>query len=298
MNEFDAAARRLAMTNKAVDLDACIKDNMDYDALTSLASQVSVRHHKALARKPLASDLEDALRGRIARAQKRAEQDNKKCTENEEGRNVESCSEIATRFRVSGYQVARRLVELFCGSKKSFSEMMEDDFQESMDGTLYAELLVCMSEDPYNSQPCNQMQECIGNEFEEYLVDRLRGMDLCFETEAELRLRGKPRTPDILFSIPVALPPCEETYNRVAVVNWIDSKAMYADEGTFTEHIEQLQGYINRYGRGMVIYWRGFSESVKQCPAFRSTNHMVVLFQDVPSDWILPTTRQAPNGEM
>ena len=292
MSDFDSAARRLAMTNRAADLDVCMKDGMDFDALTSLASQVSVRHHKAQARKPLAADLEEALRRRIARAQTSGEQFDSltdgttTAAEEETG----SCSEIATRFRVSGYQVARRLVELFCGSKKSFSEMMETDFQESMDGTLYAELLVCMSEDPYNSQPCNQMQECIGNEFEEYLVERLRGMKLCFETEAELRLRGKPRTPDILFSIPVALPPCEETQNRVAVVNWIDSKAMYADEETFGEHIEQLQGYINRYGRGMVIYWRGYSKAVKQSPAFRSTNSMVVLLEDVPSKWISPTT--------
>ena len=65
---------------------------------------------------------------------------------------------------------------------------------------------------------------------------------------------------------------------------------MYADEETFGEHIEQLQGYINRYGRGMVIYWRGYSKAVKQSPAFRSTNSMVVLLEDVPSKWISPTT--------
>ena len=91
------------MTNRAADLDVCMKDGMDFDALTSLASQVSVRHHKAQARKPLAADLEEALRRRIARAQTSGEQCDSltdgttTAAEEETG----SCSEIATRFRVS-----------------------------------------------------------------------------------------------------------------------------------------------------------------------------------------------------
>ena len=295
--EFISTAKKLVLANSAADIDTCVGGGMDFDALTSLSSQISVRYHKAQARKPMNSELEEALKQRIARARamdnpaassSSSSSSSASTSDNSNTRNTESCSDIARRFQVSGYKVARTIVEMLCGGKKSFSEIMDDSFQDSVESTLYAELLVCMGNDPYNSQPCNQMQESIGNEFEEYLEQRLREMRLCFETEAELRLRGKPRTPDILFSIPVALPPSEATNHRVAIVNWIDSKAMFADEDTLNEHVEQLQGYINRYGQGMVVYWRGFFESIRDSPAYRSTNGMVVFVDDLPEEWITP----------
>lgn len=65
----------------------------------------------------------------------------------------------------------------------------------------------------------------------------------CFETESELRLQGKPKTPDVLLMVPLALKlPCsprqaamrkvgkgvqdssEATEYDVSIVHWIDSK--------------------------------------------------------------------------
>ena len=68
----------------------------------------------------------------------------------------------------------------------------------------------------------------------------------CFETESELRLQGKPKTPDVLLMVPLALKlPCsprqaamrkvgkgvqdssEATEYDVSIVHWIDSKGTF-----------------------------------------------------------------------
>jgi hypothetical protein len=37
---------------------------------------------------------------------------------------------------------------------------------------------------------------------------------------------------------------------------------MFGDVVTFDEHLEQLHGYVNRYGKGLVIYWHGVVRQV------------------------------------
>ena len=76
-------------------------------------------------------------------------------------------------------------------------------------------------------------KNCIGNEFEDYLESRLRNLSICFETEAELRMRGKPKTPDILLMIPMTV---RSSSGNSHLVNWIDSKGMFSDAETFKEH--------------------------------------------------------------
>jgi len=82
---------------------------------------------------------------------------------------------------------------------------------------------------------------------------------VAFETEKELRSRGFPKTPDVLLSVPMGV---VDSLGNVFVVRWIDSKAMYGDQATRNENIEQVQGYVNRFGPGMVIYWFGFHPSL------------------------------------
>ena len=130
---------------------------------------------------------------------------------------------------------------------------------------------------------------------------------------------GKPKTPDILFLIPMGI--ASNRFDRIAatsamdgggsaavspaitvaegdgdgegaagesseyyVINWIDSKAMFADVLTFEEHLEQLKGYNNRYGRGLVIYWHGCSIEVYR----RLQNDMIIVRDSFPSEWINP----------
>ena len=116
------------------------------------------------------------------------------------------------------------------------------------------------------------------------MIELLHQRKICFETEAELRARGKPKTPDILLLIPMAV----EVNGQQHIVNWIDSKGMFADKLTFHEQGEQLRGYVNRYGAGLVIYWYGFSEDVRG-----AGGQTILVVDNFPDKWIFPTGEQA-----
>jgi len=73
------------------------------------------------------------------------------------------------------------------------------------------------------------------------------------------------------------------------VINWIDSKAMFADTVTFDEHLEQLRAYNNRYGRGLVIYWHGCTEEIY----YKLRDDMIIVRDCFPNDWIFPTGEPA-----
>jgi hypothetical protein len=48
-------------------------------------------------------------------------------------------------------------------------------------------------------------------------------------------------------------------------VYWIESKASFGDEYTHGNYFrQQYFPYKNRYGRGLVIYWFGFVEEVRE----------------------------------
>eukprot|EP01102_Stenamoeba_stenopodia_P014621 TRINITY_DN487_c0_g1_i7.p1 TRINITY_DN487_c0_g1~~TRINITY_DN487_c0_g1_i7.p1 ORF type:complete len:151 (-),score=22.54 TRINITY_DN487_c0_g1_i7:327-779(-) len=49
------------------------------------------------------------------------------------------------------------------------------------------------------------------------------------------------------------------------VVNWIESKASFGDEGSHMGNVQdQLWGYRNRYGPGIVVYWFGFIHDLRE----------------------------------
>ena len=73
----------------------------------------------------------------------------------------------------------------------------------------------------------------------------------------------------------------------LCLVNWIDSKAMFADEVTFREHIIQYKAYNNRYGKGLVIYWFGFIDSILEI--IRAEGLEVQVSADFPIYWLFPS---------
>lgn len=81
-----------------------------------------------------------------------------------------------------------------------------------------------------------------------------------------------------------------------AIVHWIDSKAMFVDHIGYNEHIEQFQGYSNRYGNGLVIYWHGFTQDL--CNIMKTENPYVVLCDHFPIEWRFPTGELAIDGEL
>ena len=221
---LESTAQRIFQEGVPIDADQCHADGIDFDALSSLINQLSVRALKAArTQEPL---LVQAIANRIAASaaylaspapvtlsrKGRLSNDTVKLdTENEAPRNAIApectCAAIAQRFRVNGYKMVRLVLEAKYGRGILSIQHLLTERPTLLDDdkVLQGELFQCMSLDRFNAHPCEQLKECVGREYEEYLIDRLTQQKMCFETEAELRSRGKPKTPDILFLIPMAV---------------------------------------------------------------------------------------------
>lgn len=85
---------------------------------------------------------------------------------------------------------------------------------------LRQDLLQCCLEDRHSRQTAELQRQASGTEFEHLLYSLLQRRNMCFETESELRRQGKPKTPDVLLSIPMGVLLNDQWY----IVHWIDSK--------------------------------------------------------------------------
>ena len=98
------------------------------------------------------------------------------------------------------------------------------------------QLLDSLARDTLSSTLLDILKNSTGKEFECYLENRLSELKICFETESELRLQGKPKTPDILLLIPMKV----KIFDEFFLINWIDSKGLFADYETYIEN-EQVE---------------------------------------------------------
>jgi Protein of unknown function TPD sequence-motif len=68
------------------------------------------------------------------------------------------------------------------------------------------------------------------------------------------------------------------------IIHWIDSKAMFGDPLTHRDNLEnQLQGYVNRFGPGLVIYWFGYVEEIRDW-----TPADIMIASKLPDEWVFP----------
>ena len=243
-------------------------DKMEYNSLFSLFSQLWVRRIKYEIRgfntSRMSSIIDTVLK------------------------NQKSLYEISLELGFSSYKLAKLFTEQYYGSNFQLSRLIENpSIVENTE--LRKDLLQCISQDPLNSNEKENLKSCVGREFEELLQDCLNSRHICYETEMELRAKGKPKTPDALLLIPMAvkvkksdvisninisttsaasitantntnnngISKGNSNNNNITgnnssssendgyhIVNWIDSKGMFADLDTFREHGEQLAGYV------------------------------------------------------
>jgi len=278
MKEF---VKTLLAIPRAATPSECQGLGFDYDAVSSLFSQMSVRLLKQEAKRGVDGAFIDALHRRLRQrgGEAAAEAEGHICLE-----------DLCRQYRIGGYKVAKTTIELLLGRGQSVANVLEYPSLIE-DATLREELLACIAMDPFCAHHLEQLKECMGREYEELLIAKLSAKRMCFETEAELRSKGKPKTPDILFLIPMATMHCNHPAKGLVVINWIDSKAMFADQETLSEHLEQLRGYSNRYGRGLVIYWHGFVEEIEASDDF-------IIANTLPEEWFFPGTGEIADGRV
>lgn len=200
----------------------------------------------------------------------------------------ESIADIAAAVNYSCYQLARLLVEhLLQVSKARVSQLVKQPSlipDGSDNGRLRGELEACIEMDSFCSPFVDRVRHSVGEEYEYVLQQLLRNRGIPFESEDALRKRGLPKTPDVKLSVPIAV---RGPDGRGRVVNWIDSKGMFGDTYVHeTQNWDQLIGYVNRYGPGMVIYWFDFVESL-------NTHKDVLLVSEFPAVMRMPGAAHA-----
>lgn len=128
----------------------------------------------------------------------------------------------------------------------------------------------------YFGPAADRARHDIGLEYEYILLQKLEALGIHYQTEDDLRREGRAKTPDVRLILPISV---EAANGRRYTVNWIDSKAMFGDPHTHKENQKQLNGYVARYGPGMVIYWFDFVDTLNSDPH-------VLLARNLPSSFV------------
>jgi hypothetical protein len=140
------------------------------------------------------------------------------------------------------------------------------------DPDLRAQVWAAVEQDDTFSPLIDKVRHNAGCEYEYRLQEHLYNRGIPFLTEQEVRDAGFPKTPDVKLSVPLEL--AEE---GGGVINWIESKACFGDVETHRQNAKQLNGYVNRYGPGLCIYWFGFDRA-----AAKETASSVYLLDRFP----------------
>lgn len=306
--------------NRPASIELADALGIEYDTLTSIFSQLQVRSIRLLIKQFDNKTMKNII--------KRINTDD------------ELISNIAREFHFSPYKLAKMYIDNVYNKTITISNVIKDPLLIESERIRNDILKKCCTMDSMVTWDIDVSKHVIGHEYEEYLINMLNSYNLCFETEEDLRNKGKAKTPDILFLIPmgIKLPKskllhtmnvsgeisdsiasddnnstaymnserdsgenqnvnkklfddldeegvftkpaskscsyqpqstmsqvgddCNSENDDYVIINWIDSKALFADEVSLQENLDQLQGYVNRYGRGLVIYWHGYVDSI------------------------------------
>lgn len=159
------------------------------------------------------------------------------------------------------------------------------------DARLRDQVTKCIECDDSYSPLVEKIRRSTGLEYEYLLQERLHNMGIAFSGEEELRAQGLPKTPDVKLLVPFAIKLASPASDLAAdatttsgdsewfVVNWIESKASFGDEGSHMRTVQdQLWGYRHRYGPGIVVFWFGFISDLRE----KWKSHGVLLLESFP----------------
>ena len=173
---------------------------------------------------------------------------------------------------------------------------------DALKSRLSNEVLEAVRADPLNGPPHSRECNMLGIEYEVRLEERLRGMDIPFESEEMLRVKGTAKTPDVLLSYPLGIrvpvrkdigdPELEDGATSTMeyewkMICWIDSKALFGDVQTHElDVLPQAEKYVHRFGPGLILYWFGHAPLHRLRDA---RGDVVVIAWDLPTYFMLPT---------
>lgn len=148
--------------------------------------------------------------------------------------------EYAEERCFSPYKFAKLYLAEVMQHKIEVSKFLAQGHTAITEQWLKQDLIHCFTEDFLHCASAESAKAIAGEEHEHLLTAKLEGIHACFITEHEMRQRGEAKTPDILLLIPMGVKIRDQLY----IVNWIDSKALFADEHEHKKYVsEQLKGY-------------------------------------------------------
>lgn len=210
---------------------------------------------------------------------------------------------------------------------EDFSDKFDAVFDDKIRWRLEKEIREAELADPICGPRHDKRRRELGMKYENLLEQRLKEFGVPFETEEDLRVRGTAKTPDILLSFPVAIKVLTieqssrtkgtklmngqrvdvnfetRSHSKSGVksvkatkaeewkmISWIDSKAMFGDAHTHnTDIVSQAEGYIHRFGPGLILYWFGHAPNTE----LDNCHGDIVV-----TGWNIPLTMMLPTGEI
>lgn len=232
--------------------------------LDSVAASIFRQQYELAAREGLSFHRASAQRARYAREYKTGS----------------SIVEIASRARCPPYLMARLLLEELCDVRGDDVRLLLRNPDLVPDARLRSDVVNAVEVDQFFGPAVDRARAAIGAAHEELLWAALRRRDLPFISEEGMRELGAPKTPDVRLDVPIGL---IDATGTARVVHWIDSKATFGDPDSHAANLRQLQGYANREGPGLVIYWFDYVESLHA-----TTQPDVAILDHLPALFALP----------
>jgi len=161
--------------------------------------------------------------------------------------------------------IARFLLEFMGYSKTEITDCIRNPhklhFRADINNErLMSDILEAHSVDFVYSAAADEKSRRLGEQGENMLEKWLRVRGISFRNEDDLasddehkETHGK--TPDILLDKPLIINGRE--------VMWIESKSLFGTPAEMRRHrTNQLKPYVNLFGKGMVVYWHGYTMDV------------------------------------
>lgn len=161
--------------------------------------------------------------------------------------------ETSNKLGVSSLNLLKTYFVLLGVPKKEFYEAI---LKGSYGAYIDSQVELAIVTDFNFSKWGQRIQEKIGAFKEKLLKEALLERGYSLLTEADMRSKFS-KTPDIY---------CNEGVRTVnGLIFWVESKAFYGDQSDYKTNLtKQLRPYRGLFGKGIVIYWHGFSKQLRK----------------------------------